>query len=114
MSHIGFRCIRRDMMQQPDESNLMRRTTDKELHAATCLLGGAAALAAASARRRTLAQAQTRPAAPAPAPASGERRSPNIIVIWGDDVGCHNISAYNRGLMGFRTPNIDRVLPPRA
>jgi arylsulfatase len=34
---------------------------------------------------------------------------PNILVIWGDDVGQSNISAYTRGLMGYQTPNIDRV-----
>ena len=34
---------------------------------------------------------------------------PNILVIWGDDVGIHNISAYNHGIMGYRTPNIDRI-----
>jgi arylsulfatase len=34
---------------------------------------------------------------------------PNILVIWGDDVGQFNISAYNMGMMGYRTPNIDRV-----
>ncbi len=34
---------------------------------------------------------------------------PNILVIWGDDVGQSNISAYTRGLVGYRTPNIDRI-----
>ena len=34
---------------------------------------------------------------------------PNILVIWGDDVGITNISAYSQGLMGYRTPNIDRI-----
>ncbi|WP_164361385.1 arylsulfatase [Sulfuriroseicoccus oceanibius] len=34
---------------------------------------------------------------------------PNILVIWGDDVGQSNISAYTRGLMGYTTPNIDRI-----
>ena len=34
---------------------------------------------------------------------------PNIVVIWGDDIGQFNISAYNRGMMGYRTPNIDRI-----
>src|SRR6187455_2994081 len=51
------------------------------------------------------AQAQQRPA-PAPAP-SGQR--PNILVIFGDDIGQTNISAYSFGLMGYRTPNIDRI-----
>src|SRR5215469_12592545 len=34
---------------------------------------------------------------------------PNILVIWGDDIGYHNISAYNLGIMGYHTPNIDRI-----
>jgi arylsulfatase A-like enzyme len=36
-------------------------------------------------------------------------KKPNILVIWGDDIGIHNISAYNHGIMGYRTPNIDRL-----
>ncbi|MEM9085096.1 MAG: arylsulfatase [Pseudomonadota bacterium] len=39
----------------------------------------------------------------------GSSDRPNILVIWGDDVGIANISAYSHGLMGYRTPNIDRV-----
>ncbi|MBN8184700.1 arylsulfatase [Labrenzia aggregata] len=34
---------------------------------------------------------------------------PNILVIWGDDVGYDNISAYNMGMMGYKTPNLDRL-----
>ncbi len=34
---------------------------------------------------------------------------PNIVIIWGDDIGQSDVSAYSRGLMGFRTPNIDRI-----
>jgi arylsulfatase len=41
-------------------------------------------------------------------PAQGGKR-PNIVIIWGDDIGQSNISAYSMGLMGYRTPNIDRV-----
>ena len=46
----------------------------------------------------------TPPAAPAQA-----AKKPNIVVIWGDDIGQSNISAYTMGLMGYRTPNIDRI-----
>jgi arylsulfatase A-like enzyme len=35
-------------------------------------------------------------------------KKPNILVIWGDDIGRSNISAYTKGIMGYRTPNIDR------
>ena len=36
-------------------------------------------------------------------------KKPNILILWGDDIGQFNISAYNRGMMGYRTPNIDRI-----
>jgi hypothetical protein len=36
-------------------------------------------------------------------------KKPNILVIFGDDIGFWNISAYNRGMMGYRTPNVDRI-----
>jgi arylsulfatase A-like enzyme len=36
-------------------------------------------------------------------------KKPNILVIWGDDIGWFNISAYNHGMMGYKTPNIDRI-----
>ncbi|HWC77608.1 MAG TPA: arylsulfatase [Blastocatellia bacterium] len=36
-------------------------------------------------------------------------KQPNILIIWGDDIGWFNISANNNGIMGYRTPNIDRV-----
>jgi arylsulfatase len=36
-------------------------------------------------------------------------KKPNILVLWGDDIGYWNLSAYNRGQMGYRTPNIDRI-----
>ncbi|MBL8884256.1 MAG: arylsulfatase [Hyphomicrobium sp.] len=44
-----------------------------------------------------------------PVSASAEDQKPNILVIWGDDVGITNISYNNRGLMGYQTPNIDRI-----
>jgi arylsulfatase len=36
-------------------------------------------------------------------------KKPNILIIWGDDIGWFNISAYNHGIMGYKTPNIDRI-----
>jgi arylsulfatase len=46
------------------------------------------------------AQAQQKPAA---------AKQPNILIIWGDDIGYWNVSAYNQGMMGYKTPNIDRI-----
>jgi len=40
---------------------------------------------------------------------AADAKKPNIVIIWGDDVGQTDISAYSMGLMGFKTPNIDRV-----
>ena len=47
--------------------------------------------------------------APATVQAQTATRKPNIVIIWGDDIGQSNISAYSMGLMGYHTPNIDRV-----
>ena len=72
------------------------------------LLGGttlAAASAIATGQVKT-AQAQQRPAQAQPASSS---RKPNILFIMGDDIGWFNVSAYNMGVMGYRTPNIDRI-----
>ena len=41
--------------------------------------------------------------------AQAQARKPNILVIWGDDIGGFNISAYNQGMMGYKTPNIDSI-----
>jgi len=51
-----------------------------------------------------VAQAQQSQAQPAPS-----ERKPNILVIFGDDIGQTNISAYSFGVMGYKTPNIDRI-----
>ena len=71
------------------------------------LLGGttlaAASALATSAPMRT-AQAQQRTQAQQPA-----GRKPNILMIMADDIGWFNVSAYNHGVMGYKTPNIDRI-----
>jgi arylsulfatase len=41
--------------------------------------------------------------------ATAQAKKPNILIIWGDDIGEFNISAYNMGMMGYKTPNIDRI-----
>jgi len=42
-------------------------------------------------------------------PAAAQDKKPNILVVWGDDVGQSNISAYTKGVVGYKTPNIDRI-----
>jgi len=81
------------------------KTKDGILNRRSILLGStalAATSALAAAGRVQVAEAQAQQAA-----ASGQR--PNILVIWGDDVGIANVSAYSFGLMGYKTPNIDRI-----
>src|SRR6516165_6709428 len=80
-----------------EETNVSRRN----------LLLGSTTLAAASALSTGMllnaAQAQQQPSA------SPSGRKPNILFIMGDDIGWFNISAYNLGMMRYRTPNIDRI-----
>jgi arylsulfatase len=83
---------------------------DGALSRRNILLGSSALVAAATLTSGALAQAQKNAPAAAPAtPAASSGRKPNILIIWGDDVGVANISAYSNGLMGYETPNIDRI-----
>src|SRR6202000_3145369 len=61
-----------------------------------------AAATVIGADRTQIAQAQPQPSAPS-------ERKPNILVIFGDDIGQTNISAYSFGVVGYKTPNIDRI-----
>lgn len=65
------------------------------------LLTSASLLAGSTVVAKTLA--------PQSARAQANANRPNILVIFGDDIGYWNTSAYNRGMMGYRTPNIDRI-----
>ncbi|MFN7986662.1 MAG: arylsulfatase [Thermoanaerobaculia bacterium] len=56
-----------------------------------------------------LAVAGPAPAQGAKAAPKSEAKKPNILILWGDDIGQFNISAYNLGMMGYRTPNIDSI-----
>ena len=89
----------------------MSKENEPVLNRRNILLSGTALVAATMA---TDAFAQAQKAAPAPgapgaAPAPSGRK-PNILVIFGDDVGQTNVSAYSMGLMGYHTPS--RVAPP--
>ena len=78
--------------------------TNPSLDRRSILLGGTALAAAASYLSAEIKPAQAQQPA---APAAG--RKPNILVIFGDDIGIPQISAYTMGMMGYRTPNIDRI-----
>ena len=72
---------------------------DVNEQAATCSEGSdkAGLLALAGHNERVVNQAEK----------SGKK--PNILIIWGDDIGGFNVSVYNQGVMGYKTPNIDRI-----
>jgi arylsulfatase A-like enzyme len=91
------------MTNQNDEAGSGLRPL--ALNRRNMLLGGTT-LAAASAL--TSAASVRNSEAQQPAPQSNGNK-PNILVIWGDDIGITNISAYSDGLMGYETPNIDRI-----
>jgi arylsulfatase len=82
------------------------KADDSALNRRNLLLGTSTLVAAASLTSGALAQAQKAGQATPAAPSGGK---PNILVIWGDDIGIANISAYSNGLMGYETPNIDRI-----
>ena len=86
----------RSNREQPEPT-----ASDASLNRRSVLLGGTAIIAAAA----TLATVPaTRPARAQPAGGS-----PNILFIMADDIGWFNLSIYNNGMMGYRTPNIDRI-----
>jgi arylsulfatase len=81
---------------------------------------GATSSANASGATKTAAPAATTPApsdnqiakaedTPPAATTAANGKKPNIVIIWGDDIGQSDVSAYSMGLMGFKTPNIDRI-----
>jgi arylsulfatase len=70
------------------------------------VLRSGASLLALSVGGVTTAQAQAPEPAASPPSSKGK---PNILVLWGDDIGIANVSAYSNGLMGYETPNIDRI-----
>ncbi|PWK72628.1 arylsulfatase [Aminobacter sp. AP02] len=88
------------MTTHADDNNHVSPQTGPTIGRRELLLSGVS-LAAAS------ALGSVAPIKSAQAQSAGKK--PNILVIFGDDIGYWNISAYNRGMMGYRTPNIDRI-----
>jgi arylsulfatase A-like enzyme len=92
-------------MDLPDAEKRKNAQESISIDRRSLLLGGtilAAAAAASGAVAVGSAKAQEQPAA-------SNGKPPNILVIFGDDIGIPQISAYTMGLMGYRTPNIDRI-----
>jgi arylsulfatase len=95
-----------DAREQDRHETSLNQTEDRAPSRRNILLGSSALVAAATMTSGALAQAQK--AAPDASTAPSGRK-PNILVIFGDDIGQTNVSAYSFGLMGYRTPNIDRI-----
>jgi arylsulfatase len=81
---------------------------NRDLSRRNILLAGTTIAAASALNSAGSAQAQ-QSAQRQPATSANGARKPNILVIFGDDIGIANISAYSHGLMGYATPNIDRI-----
>ena len=96
-----------DTKEQDRHQASLNETEDRAPTRRNILLGSSALVAATAITSGALAQAQK--ASPAPAPVSSTSRKPNILMIMADDIGWFNVSAYNLGVMGYRTPNIDRI-----
>ena len=92
-------------MDQDSRDSRAKQEAGNGLDRRTILLSGAS-LFALSVVGAVPAQAEDQPKPPVSQPSGAQ---PNILVIWGDDVGWWNVSAYNQGMMGYRTPNIDRL-----
>src|SRR3984893_476904 len=94
------------MSNDTQDKKLQEKQQYSRISRRNMLLTGTSILAAAGLQSTapiTTAQAQQ------PAPTAGAGSPPNILVIMADDIGYWNISAYNQGMMGYRTPNIDRI-----
>src|ERR1700743_3435563 len=96
-----------DTREQDRQETPTNETEDRALSRRNILLGSSALVAAATITSGALAQAQ-KATTPAAAGATAGK-PPNILVIFGDDIGQTNISAYSFGLVGYKTPNIDRI-----
>ena len=88
---------------------MSKKTNGGGLNRRSILLGGSSAIALAAGITDARSQALQLAQAQAPRPAAASGRKPNILILWGDDIGYWNVSAYNQGVMGYRTPNIDRI-----
>jgi hypothetical protein len=88
-------------------SDTAGNASDGSINRRNILLGTSSLVAAATLTSSALAQAQK--ATPAAAPAAASGRPPNILLIMADDIGWFDVGAYNRGIMGGPTPNIDRI-----
>ena len=90
-------------MDSRSQSRMDKTIGDRRIDRRNLLLGTSTLVASATLASRALAQAQKA------TPTASSGRKPNILVIFGDDIGQTNVSAYSFGVIGYRTPNIDRL-----
>lgn len=95
-------------MSQNGRNRALSRRTMLMGSVSTLAVAGIVDDAFAQAKKRQPAQPQSKPQ-PAAKETNTTARKPNIVFIWGDDIGQTNLSIYSRGLMGYHTPNIDRI-----
>ncbi len=88
---------------EQSEPTVIEREPESTLKRRDVLLRGASLLAVSALSDGVLTSSVQ------PAEAQTTAAKPNILIIWGDDIGWWNISAYNQGMMGYKTPNIDRI-----
>ena len=111
-SHVGFRCIIRKREgtmsdKSSDENKAGNASPGRRRHRRNLLLGTTAFATASIAGMPLVSSAQAQQAQPGTSASSGQK--PNILMIMGDDIGWFNPSIFHRGMMGYRTPNIDRI-----
>ena len=87
----------------------MPRLFDQVLSVTRRAIPAIAALAVATLGASAAQAADAATAQKPSAQKAASKKKPNILVIWGDDIGQFNVSAYNMGMMGYKTPNIDRI-----
>src|SRR5262249_1438730 len=103
----SFFASREKKMSSEAKDQIKASSEHRDQHAIdrrNLLLGTSTLVAAATLTSGALAQAQKAAQA-----AASNGRKPNILFIMGDDIGWFTVSAYNMGIMGYRTPNIDRI-----
>jgi arylsulfatase len=99
-------------MHSPQKSSwnmAMALDTPKRMLTTLGLAGGVLLFTAGALSSTAFATPAATPAATSAAVAPALQKKPNVLVIWGDDIGIANISHNTKGMMGYQTPNIDRI-----
>lgn len=104
---VDFRPVASAAVEGPRAKSATPQSAAVDLSAPACAPGGNGCCASGLSRTDQLAVAAHNELVAASLAQSGKK--PNICIIWGDDIGQSNVSIYTHGLMGYKTPNIDRI-----